>query len=102
MLELLEQERKRTRSLPKHQAIGELETYLHNQGPRLAYDRFRQAGYDIGSGRVEAACKHVVATRMKRSGMMWSVPGAQEMLSLRTAYLDGGWEQISAAKPLAA
>lgn len=102
VLELLEQERKRTRSLPKHQAIGELETYLHNQGPRLAYDRFRQAGYDIGSGRVEAACKHVVATRMKRSGMMWSDPGAQEMLSLRTAYLNGWWEQIWAAKPLAA
>lgn len=85
MLELLEQERKRTRSLP-----------------RLAYDRFRQAGYDIGSGRVEAACKHVAATRMKRSGMMWSDPGAQEMLSLRTAYLNGWWEQISAAKLLAA
>ena len=102
VLELLEQERRRTRSLPKHQAIGELETYLHNQGPRLAYDRFRQADYDIGSGRVEAACKHVVATRMKRSGMMWSDPGAQEMLSLRTAYLNGWWEQIWAAKPLAA
>ena len=102
VLELLEQERKRTRSLPRHQALQELETYLRHQGPRLAYDRFRQAGYDIGSGRVEAACKNVVATRMKRSGMIWSDPGAQEMLSLRTAYLNGWWEQIWAAKPLAA
>src|SRR5580765_3694524 len=102
VLELLEMERKRTRSLPKHQALKELQTYLQNQGSRLAYDRFREAGYDIGSGRVEAACKHVVAMRMKRSGMVWTDQGAQEMLSLRTAYLNGWWEQIWAAKPLAA
>jgi len=102
VLELLETERKRTRSLPKHQALKELQTYLQNQGSRLAYDRFREAGYDIGSGRVEAACKHVVAMRMKRSGMVWTDQGAQEMLSLRTAYLNGWWEQIWAAKPLAA
>jgi len=102
VLRSLEQQRKQTRSLPKHRAIRELETYLQNQGSRLAYDRFRQAGYDIGSGRVESACEHVVATRMKRSGMVWTDEGAQEMLSLRTAYLNGWWEQIWAAKPLAA
>jgi len=102
VLALLEQQRKQTRSLPKHQALKELETYLQNQGSRLAYDRFRQAGYDIGSGRVESACKHVAATRMKRSGMVWSDSGAQEMLSLRTAYLNGWWEQVWAEKPLAA
>jgi hypothetical protein len=38
---------------------------------------------------------------MKRSGMIWSDNGAQEILSLRAAYLNGGWEQLWAAKPLA-
>ena len=59
-------------------SLGELATYhLTRQGGRLAYDGFKRAGYDIGSGRVEsAATKHVVANRMKRSGMIWSNEGA--------------------------
>lgn len=102
LLALLDEERKRTRSLPRHRALAALTTYLTNQGPRLAYADFRARGYDIGSGRVESACKHVVASRMKRSGMIWSDLGAQEMLSLRTAYLNGAWERLWATKPLAA
>ena len=82
--------------------LVELATYLTNQGGRIAYADFRARGYDIGSGRVESACKHVVANRMKRSGMIWSNAGAQEMLSLRTAYLNGWWERLWATKPLLA
>lgn len=96
----LDQERRRTRSLPKHRALAGLAAYLENQGGRLAYADFRARGYDIGSGRVEAACKHVVANRMKRSGMLWSDDGAQEILSLRTAYLNGQWEHLWDTKPL--
>jgi hypothetical protein len=100
LLQRLAEECRRTRSLPKHQALKELMTYLQNQGDRLAYERFRAAGYDIGSGRVESACKHVVANRMKRSGMIWSDDGAQDLLSLRTAYLNGAWDQLWAEHPL--
>jgi hypothetical protein len=100
LLQKLEEERRRSRSVPKHQAIRQLITYLTNQGERIAYDRFRAAECDIGSGRVESACKHVVANRMKRSGMIWSDDGAQELLSLRTAYLNGEWNQIWREKPL--
>ena len=98
----LREERKAARSPPKRRALGELETYLANQGDRLAYDRFRAAGYDIGSGRVESACKHVVAARMKRSGMIWSDEGAQDVLSLRAARLNGWWDRFWATKPLLA
>jgi hypothetical protein len=41
----------------------------------------------IGSGVVEAACKTLVAQRLKQSGMRWSVAGAQAILTPR------GWEQ---------
>jgi hypothetical protein len=101
LLERLGEQRRQTRSLPKHRALRDLETYLENQGERLEYARFRAAGYDIGSGRVESACNHVVKIRMKRSGMIWSDVGAQEILSLRTAYLNGWWDRLWAAKPLA-
>jgi len=100
LIERLGVERGRTRSPARRRALAELATYLTNQGGRLAYAAFRAAGYDIGSGRVESACKHVVQSRMKRSGMRWSDDGGQEILSLRTAYLNGGWDRLWATKPL--
>ena len=100
LLGLLAEERKEARSPAKRRALEELRTYLSNQGNRLAYDRFRAAGYDIGSGRVESACKHVVAVRMKRSGMIWSDDGAQDVLSLRAVRLNGWWERFWATNPL--
>ena len=75
---------------------------MGNQDDRLAYDKFRECGLDIGSGRVEAACKHVVGTRMKRSSMRWSRRGSQATLSLRVAWLNGQWEELWAKRPLAA
>ena len=68
---------------------------------RLAYDRFRAMGLDIGSGRVEAACKHVVGARMKRCGMRWSPAGSQNTLSLRVTRLNGDWEAFWQKRPLA-
>lgn len=100
MIQLLEQEHRLTRSPARRQAMAELMTYLRNQGERLSYAQFREKGLDIGSGRVESACKHVVANRMKRSGMLWSDQGAQDVLSLRTAYLNDGWERLWQSKPL--
>lgn len=41
----------------------------------------------IGSGLVEAACKTLVAQRLKLSGMRWAPRGAQAILTMR------GWDQ---------
>ena len=90
------------RARTKRAALRALLTYVENQDDRLAYDRFRAAGFDLGSGRVEAACKHVVAIRMKRCGMRWSKAGSQNVLSLRTAWLNGQWNALWNTHPLAA
>jgi hypothetical protein len=90
----------RARGPTKRSALKTLITYVENQGDRLAYDRFRARGLDIGSGRVEAACKHVVGTRMKRNGMRWSAGGAQTTLSLRTVWLNGHWDTFWTQHPL--
>ena len=102
ILKRLRSERDRRRSPTKRKAIAGLMRYLKNQDARLAYDQFRARGLDIGSGRVESACKHVVGTRMKRSGMRWSRDGAQATLSLRVAWLNGWWDDVWAKRPLAA
>jgi hypothetical protein len=49
----------------------------------MAYDRYRAAGWDIGSGMVESACKHLIGTREKGPGMRWSDRGAQTVAAVR-------------------
>ena len=102
ILTRLETQRSQTPTPTPCEALQALSTYLGNQDARLAYDKFRDLGLDIGSGRVEAACKSVVGIRMKRSGMRWSRRGSQTTLSLRVARMNGQWEALWAKLPLAA
>ena len=53
----------------------------------MNYAELKAQGFMIGSGVVEAACKTLVTQRLKQSGMRWSVPGAQAILTPR------GWDQ---------
>lgn len=58
-------------------------TYFTNQASRMAYDQYRAAGWDIGSGMVESACKHLIAAREKGAGMRWSEAGAHTVAAVR-------------------
>lgn len=79
---------------PSAEAQREL-AYLERNRERMDYRRYRQAGWFIGSGVVEAGCKRVIGQRLKQSGMFWTEAGATAVLSLRCALLSaGGWEQL--------
>lgn len=101
ILARLRAEQAARRARCKRAALQALITYIENQDDRLAYDRFRALGLDIGSGPVEAACQHVIGARMKRAGMRWSAAGSQNTLALRVAWLNGDWETLWASHPLA-
>jgi hypothetical protein len=79
----------RGKELPEalRHAVG----YLFRPRRRLNYQAFRQAGYPVGSGTVESACKVVVQERLVQAGMRWSRPCAQALLALRCALLSGRW-----------
>jgi len=53
----------------------------------MHYAELTAKGFMIGSGIDEAACKTLVAQRLKQSGMRWGVRGAQAILTPR------GWDQ---------
>ena len=59
---------------------------------RMRYPQFRRQHLFVGSGVIEAGCKTVVASRLKRSGMFWTVRGANAILALRCACLNGRFE----------
>ena len=69
--------------------------YLENNRARMDYRRYRANGWFIGSGVVEAGCKHLVGQRLKQSGMFWTEAGATAVLHLRCALLSaGGWNHL--------
>ena len=87
-----------SRSIPEIEA-----EYFLSNAERMRYPTFRAKGMHIGSGIAEAACKTVVSTRAKKSGMRWTPDGLDAVLALRTSVLnqsyDSFWDQ---SRPLLA
>jgi hypothetical protein len=75
--------------------------YFARNAERMQYPRFRRQHLFVGSGVIEAGCKTVIGARLKRSGMFWTVQGANAILALRCCHLNGRfedyWESRSAA-----
>jgi hypothetical protein len=72
--------------------IGTEANYFERNADRMRDPRFRAQHLLIGSGVVEAGCKTVIGSRLKRSGMFWTVAHANAILALRCSYLHGRFE----------
>ena len=68
--------------------------YFEKNKEYMRYARFRDEGYFIGSGVIEAGCKTVIGQRLKQSGMEWTVRGANAIIALRCATLSGRAEDF--------
>jgi Uncharacterised protein family (UPF0236) len=66
--------------------------YFEGNRERMRYPKFRRQHLFVGSGVIEAGCKTVIATRLKRSGMFWTVRGANAIVALRCCQLNGEFE----------
>jgi hypothetical protein len=84
------------RSQPLPKVVREAVLYLFHNRQRMDYATYRQAGFPIGSGTIESACKTVVQARMKLAGMRWSRAGATAMLTLRSLSLSDRWHELHA------
>ena len=76
--------------------------YFQNNHQRMAYATTRAAGFPIGSGMVESACKQFKA-RFDGPGMRWSRNGAERLLPIRAAVMSGcfdtTWAQAYSRPP---
>ena len=76
--------------------------YFTRNRQRMRYPAFRTIGLCVSTGVVEAACKNIAGTRLKRGGMHWSLHGANAILALRCAFLSNRfndfWERRTIAK----
>ena len=80
--------------------------YIFRNRARMRYAKFHAQGLCTSTGVLEAGCKVLIGTRLKRSGMHWSVSGANNIIALRGSKLSGRfedfWERRSASFKVAA
>ena len=76
----------------KKESLEKICNYLVKNQDRLRYDVYLANGLPIASGVIEGACRYYVKDRMERSGMRWSIDGAQAMLDVRSVHLNGDWD----------
>ena len=90
----------------QYQEARECIHYIWKNRRRMRYPEFHKQGLCTSTGVVEAGCKIVIGTRLKRAGMHWSVKGANAIIALRCSKLSGRfedfWERRSVRKQAAA
>jgi len=72
--------------------------YFERNAERMRYPTFRSQHLFVGSGVIEAGCKTVIAARLKRSGMFWTVRGANAILALRCCHFNARFEDYWEAR----
>jgi Uncharacterised protein family (UPF0236) len=66
--------------------------YFERNAARMRYPAFRKQNLFVGSGVIEAGCKSVIGSRLKQSGMFWTVRGANAIIALRCNRMSGKFE----------
>jgi hypothetical protein len=72
--------------------------YFDDNRERMRYPEFRAKNLFVG-GVIEAGCKTVIGSRLKQSGMFWTVRGANAIIALRCCCLSGKFEGYWASGP---
>lgn len=74
--------------------LAELVGYLEKHRTEIIdYERRKQAGKSIGSGRVEKGVDQVIGHRQKEKGTSWRPKGSKALAILKILELNGRWQQ---------
>lgn len=81
---------------PSHkETLSTVIGFLQGVRDRIPYQEWYAAGYPIGTGSVEGACRHLVEDRMDRAGMKWKESGAQAILDIRCVLENGEMDEFT-------
>lgn len=69
-------------------------TYFTNHQHKMDYKVYLDQGLPVSTALVESSCGHLVKDRMERSGMRWSINGAQNMMDARAVKKNGDWAEF--------
>ncbi|MBZ5729312.1 MAG: hypothetical protein LAP87_30595 [Acidobacteriia bacterium] len=79
--------------------------YFERNAERMRYPAFRRQHLFVGSGVIEAGCKTVIGSRLKQSGMFWTVRALiastrTRILALAARQLPTDWLAAYGVRPL--
>ena len=76
--------------------------YFESNAERMRYPAFRRQHLFVGSSVIEAGCKTVIGSRLKQSGIFWTIRGANTIIALRCCQLNNRFEDYWEARRPAA
>lgn len=100
MLDRLAPYLRRHPSGPKAEALRSLREYVAKRVNMTDYPRYRQIGYDCGSGPTESFCG-TLTRRLKGRGMHWDKDSAESMMALGSLYYSNLWQHYWARQKAA-
>jgi hypothetical protein len=78
----------------RHAEVCKCVDYIKRNQHRMRYAEFHAQGLCTSTGVVEAGCKVAIGTRLKRTGMHWTLRGANAIIALRCCKLSGRFEDF--------
>lgn len=75
----------------KRAALVKLKAFLARNGERMAYDKYRQAGWPISSGPMESFCKQL-GHRLKGPGMRWANRNVNAVAAMVSLLASQRWD----------
>lgn len=93
--------RNRLRAPEARETLRKAADYIEAGRHRMDYPRHIREGLPIGSGPIEAACKHVVKERFGITGARWPRADIGDVLALRAALANNEWDRHWTAPPQA-
>lgn len=77
----------------KRRKLSDERRYLEQGRHRMDYPSYRAAGWPIGSGAVEATCKHLVKERLRVTGARWKRENIPAIVALRLCRANEEWDR---------
>jgi len=71
-----------------------LPVYLKNNKDKIDYSRYEKEGLFVGSGVIESSNKTITQSRLKQSGMRWSIDVANYMITLGCIDESENWDLV--------
>ena len=102
ILEELKAKREKLGDLSHDHALVKCIRYMEQRLKNMNYKKTLDQGLPIGSGEIESSHRHVIQKRLKIAGAWWKQENANAMIALRTARLNGYWEEYWACQQKAA
>lgn len=78
----------------KRERLSLVIRYLTKRVDKMNYHWLAQEDFELSSGAVEGAVRHVIGERFDCGGMRWQREGAHALLQLRCIELNGDWEHF--------